>query len=191
MRRPELVVFDVNETLLSLAPIRQAMANVFGPEPPTGEWFARLLHGSLLANELDDHRPFGEIGVDALIALGRRRGLTVERSLAAEIVGLMASLPAHPDVLPAVERMRAAGLRMVTLTNGSADVARSQVDNAGIAPFLVDVVSVDAVGKFKPHPAPYRTGAVFVERPGAIWGLPSQQPETIADLGILAERLLS
>lgn len=220
MRRPELVVFDVNETLLSLAPIRRAMADVFGDDPPTGEWFARLLHGSLLANELDIHRPFGEIGADALMGLARRRGISIHRSAAIEIVALMASLPPHPDVVPAIERMASEGVRMITLTNGSGDVARSQVASAGIAGFLEAVLSVDAVGKFKPHPAPYRhaaeqagvgvdeilmvaahdwdcagairTGAsaIFVERPGAVWGLPSQAPGTVPDLEVLADRLV-
>lgn len=221
MRPPALVVFDVNETLLSLTPMREPMEALFGEDPPIGEWFARLLHGSLLANELDSHRPFGEIGADALVALGHRRGIAVDRSRALEVVDLMASLPPHPDVAPAVKRLASEGIRMITLTNGSAEVASSQVDNAGIADHLEAVLSVDAVGKFKPHPAPYRyaaeqlgvdvdemlmvaahdwdcagairTGAsaVFVERPGAVWGLKPPQPETVPDLSRLADDLLA
>ena len=61
--RPELLVFDVNETLLDMSPLRIDFEDVFGTGDAMGEWFARLLHGSLVANELEDYRAFGVIGV--------------------------------------------------------------------------------------------------------------------------------
>ncbi len=62
MTKGPVFVFDVNETLLSLEPIKVELERVFGAEPPTGEWFARMLHGSLVANELDSHRSFADVG---------------------------------------------------------------------------------------------------------------------------------
>jgi hypothetical protein len=47
-----IVACDVNETLLSPDPLHDAVASVPGPDVPSA-WFARLLHGSLVASHLD------------------------------------------------------------------------------------------------------------------------------------------
>jgi 2-haloacid dehalogenase len=209
LRRPALLAFDVNETLLSLEPLRQRFEEIFGAVPPLGEWFARLLHGSLIANALDQHRPFGEIGAEALVTLAIRRGVELSPEEARSALALMAELPPHPDVVPAVERLATAGIRMIALTNGGPLVAEAQITNAGLAEHVVPVISVDEVGRFKPDSAVYqhaarRTGvpfgemalvaahdwdcagaiaagaqAVLVQRPGVRWGLPSEPPEVV------------
>ena len=217
--RPDLVIFDVNETLLSLQPIQDRMEAAFGPNPPTREWFLRMLHGSLLANELDAHRPFGQIGQAALIAVAATHDVDLSDEAAAEIIGEMKSLPPHSEVPRSIARLSKLGFRIVALTNGSGEVATHQISNAGLKPFFERVISVEEVGKFKPHVSTYRHAAatmdvqldkcllvaahdwdcagalaagmntVFVSRPGAVWGLGSPQPETISDLVELAELL--
>ena len=220
MTRPSLIVFDVNETLLSLEPIRGNLEGIFGADPPIGEWFARLLHGSLVANTLDQYRPFGDIAAEALINLAARRGLLLRAEDALDALSPMTKLPPHPDVVPGIERLAAAGRRMIALTNGSSDVAHAQIQNAGLADALEAVLSVDSVGKFKPDPAPYLAAseamgvpidemvlvaahdwdcagamsvgaqAVFVKRPGAVWGLPLAPPDQqVTDIQKLASAL--
>ncbi|MEA1902040.1 MAG: haloacid dehalogenase type II [Actinomycetota bacterium] len=211
MEHPALLAFDVNETLLSLAPIKTRLEEVFGMGPPVGEWFARMLHGSLVANHVDEYRSFGEIGVEALLTVASKRKIPLAVDDAQEIVSAMAGLPPHPDVKEAIERLSAAGFTMVTLTNGSTSAANAQVDNAGLRPFISRVISVEEVGRFKPAPEPYLhaadlmgvavgemmlvaahdwdcAGAVhagaqtaFVKRPGVAWSLPSPPPELVVE----------
>jgi 2-haloacid dehalogenase len=218
MGGPRLIAFDVNETLLGLDPIRANFERLFGADPPIGEWFARLLHGSLVANTLDEFRPFGEIGAESLINLAARRGVLLRAEDAVEALAPMAELPPHPDVPEGIGRLAEAGFEMVALTNGSTEVANAQIHSAGLDDALQRVISVDEVGRFKPHPAPYRHAAaimgvdigemvlvaahdwdcagamaagaeaVFVKRPGAIWGLPSPPPDKqVPDIIHLAE----
>lgn len=220
MGGPGLIAFDVNETLLSLAPIRKSLERVFGADPPIGEWFARMLHGSLIANTLDAHRPFGDIGAEALINVAARRGMLLRAEDAIEALAPMSSLPPHPDVIEGVTRLAGAGHQMVALTNGSAAVAEAQIENAGLGEMLTRVISVDEVGKFKPDPVPYLHAAktmavditdlvlvaahdwdcagamavgaeaVFVTRPGSLWGLPTPPPEKqVPDIVMLARAL--
>jgi hypothetical protein len=47
------VIFDVIETLLDLRPLEEPFVRVLGDPAPLGEWFARLLHGSLVATVTD------------------------------------------------------------------------------------------------------------------------------------------
>ena len=207
MGGPSLIAFDVNETLLSVDPVRRSLEGVFGSDPPVGEWFARMLHGSLVANTLDAYRPFGDLGAEALINLAARRGMLLRAEDAIETLAPMTSLPPHPDVIEGLTRLSAAGYRMVALTNGSTPVANSQIANAGLAGLLDRVISVDEVAKFKPDPAPYRHAAeamgveigemllvaahdwdcagamaagaeaVYLKRPGALWGMPTPPPD--------------
>ncbi len=220
MGGPKLLVFDVNETLLSLDPIRENLEATFGADPPIGEWFARLLHGSLLANDLDQYRSFSDIAAESLINVAARRGLLLRAEDAIAAIAPMKELPAHPDVLPAFERLHAAGFAMATLTNGSSEVAAAQIKNAGLDPFVQRTISVDEVKRFKPDEATYNHAAevmdvnlsdlvmvashdwdcagamaagaqaVFVKRPGAIWGLPVEPPDKqVPDLLQMASAL--
>ena len=156
---PPLIAFYVNETLLSLARIKARLESLFGVDSPVGEWFARMLHGSLVANHIDNYRPFGEIGVEALLTVAIKRGISLTGEDAVDVVNEMTSLPPHPEVYNGLERLFDAGFVMIALTNGSTKTANSQIENAGLHPFLRTVVSVDEVERFKPDPAPYHKAA--------------------------------
>ncbi|MEX2651193.1 MAG: haloacid dehalogenase type II [Acidimicrobiia bacterium] len=209
--KPKLLVLDVNETLLDLSPLRLDFEAVFGSSDPMGEWFARLLHGSLVANHLDDYRAFGVIGVEALHVVAKRRQVDLDGVIATRIVSHLASLPAHRDVVPALERLVDAGFALAVLTNGSTETANAQIENAGLTAFIQRVISVEEVGRFKPDPATYRhaaqvmdvsvsesmlvaahdwdvagamkTGAqgAFVQRPGSFWSLPTPMPAVVGE----------
>ena len=207
--KPELLVFDVNETLLDMSPLRIDFEDVFGDPDAMGEWFARLLHGSLVSNQLDEYRAFGVIGVEALLLVAERRGVDLDEATATEVVTRLAILPAHLDVIPALEQLLDAGFRTAALTNGSTKAANVQIENAGLHTFIQRVISVEEVGRFKPDPATYRhaaqvmdvhvsksmlisahdwdvagavgagASAAFVRRPGYVWSLPGPMPETV------------
>jgi 2-haloacid dehalogenase len=211
MSRPALLAFDVNETLLSLVPIKAKFEEAFGIGAPVGEWFSRMLHGSLVANHVGDYRSFAEIGTESLLTVAKKRGLAMRGEDAEAIVSTMRSLPPHPDVYNALERLFDAGFVMVALTNGSTAAANDQIENAGLHPFIRRVISVEEVGRFKPAPEPYLhaakvmgveiadmmlvaahdwdcAGAIavgaqsaFVKRDGVVWSLPGEPPELVVD----------
>ena len=211
MSRPALLAFDVNETLLSLAPIKARFEEAFGIGAPVGEWFSRMLHGSLVANHVGDYRSFAEIGIESLLTVSKKRGLAMRGEDAASIVSTMTSLPSHPEVHDALQRLFDADFAMVALTNGSTSAANDQMENAGLHTFLRRVISVEEVGRFKPAPEPYQhaadvmgveladmmlvaahdwdcAGAVaagaqsaFVQRSDVVWSLPGEPPELVVD----------
>ena len=211
MSRPALLAFDVNETLLSLAPIKARFEEAFGIGAPVGEWFSRMLHGSLVANHVGDYRSFAEIGIESLLTVSKKRGLAMRVEDAGSIVSTMTSLPPHPEVHDALQRLFDADFAMVALTNGSTSAANDQMENAGLHTFLRRVISVEEVGRFKPAPEPYQhaadvmgveladmmlvaahdwdcAGAVaagaqsaFVQRSDVVWSLPGEPPELVVD----------
>lgn len=64
-------------------------------------------------------------------------------------------LDAYPDVLPLLQRLRAAGHRTFIFTNGTGPMIEAAVQHAGLATWLDGIITVEAAGCFKPHPAVY------------------------------------
>lgn len=72
---------------------------------------------------------------------------------------LMASyfqLRAYDDAVQALNGLKAKGYWCAVLSNGSPRMLNAGVTAAGLADHLDAVLSVDAVGVFKPHPSTYR-----------------------------------
>ncbi len=208
-KRPDVIVFDVNETLLDLGALRPAFAEAFGSTEPMGEWFARMLHGSLVANHVGAYRSFEMIGVEALLMVASKKGVELSGDEAADIVSSMRRLPPHSDVIEGLTMLREAGLRMITLTNGSTEAVADQIVNAGLAEFFEAALSVDEVRRFKPAPEVYLMAAArlgveidemmmvaahdwdivgarsvgcpgaYIARPGAVWSLADPLPAII------------
>jgi 2-haloacid dehalogenase len=79
-------------------------------------------------------------------------------------------LPLHADVAPGLHKIHEAGVRIVTLTNGSAAMSENVFRDGGILPLLEHRLDVSVPQRWKPHPDAYRYAAevcgVPVERIG-------------------------
>jgi 2-haloacid dehalogenase len=207
MDRPQALIFDVNETLLDLTDLRTVLSTALGGGERLAEWFFRLLHGSVVANATDSFRSFETIGVEALRAVAIRQGRELSEDQAGELIAGFRSLPAHPDVPTGLDRLGAAGFRLVALSNGSSVGIPAQLTNAGIVDRFEQIVSVEEVARFKPDPAPYENAlrrielepqetlmvaahdwdiigaravgipGAFITRPGVVWTVPHPPPE--------------
>ena len=61
-----------------------------------------------------------------------------------------------PEARETLERLRAAGLRLAILSNGEPRMLATAARSAGLDDLLDAVLSVEAVGVYKPHPSVYR-----------------------------------
>ena len=160
MTRPEVIFFDVNETLLDLTPLVASVGEALGGRPELAPlWFTTLLQYSLVATVADRYSDFGEIGAACLRMVARNHGIELDERAAQRHLAPMRSLPPHPDVIPALERLRTAGFRLATLTNSSTAAVADQMRNAGLAGFFESSLSVEEVGLYKPHAHVYRWAA--------------------------------
>jgi 2-haloacid dehalogenase len=159
-----VLVFDVMETLLDLRAMRETFVRAFGDPPPLGEWFARLLHGSLVATVTDAYEDFGTIARRALDAVATRQGRDLSEEDREAILGALGRLPPHPEVPAALSRLRDAGFPLATLTNSSGEMVQRQLEHAGLSHLFDRMLSVEEVRRYKPAPEPYLDAA---ERLGA------------------------
>jgi 2-haloacid dehalogenase len=162
---PDLLAFDVNETLLDLTALDAPFAVVFGDAALRPVWFQTMLQLSFVGGLTGEYIDFTSAQHAALRMLAGRAGIELSDAQADSVVGTMRRLPAHLDAQPALERLRAAGFRMVTLTNSPANVVHDQLQFSGLASFFEAELSADEVKQLKPAPAPYR---LVAERTGVL-----------------------
>ncbi len=156
--RPDLVVLDVNETLSDLEPLRASFTGVGAPGHLLETWFAGTLRDGFALAASGASRPFAAVGAAVLTGLlSHVDGLTapVEDAVRSVLDGV-AALDVHPDVPAGLHALADAGLRVVTLTNGSVPQTEGLLERAGVAHLVERRLSVDDAGRWKPHPDAYR-----------------------------------
>ena len=207
---PRILVLDVNETLLDVNALRPFFEGFFGDGEVLKEWFARTLLYSQTVTQTNTYADFATIARLAIEMTAKIHAVQWSEGNTASILNAMKSLPAHPEVPGALQRLRQNGFRLVALTNSSQSVAEAQMHSACLAHLCERIFSVDAVRKFKPHPEPYHYVAkqlnvetsemvmiaahpwdlmgakaaglevAFVERPGSSWFALSPEPQISA-----------
>ncbi len=150
-----ILVFDVNDTLLDVGALEAPFADAFGDRAAAREWFSTLLLYSEVSTLAGPYADFAAIGGAALDMVAASRLVSIAPADRAAILAAMRTLPPHPEVGVALERLASAGFRMMALTNSPPSAAEAQIRHAGLARFFERVFSVDAVRRFKPAPEPY------------------------------------
>jgi 2-haloacid dehalogenase len=152
-------VFDVNETLLDLTALDPPFERAFGRPGVRREWFGQFLQCAFVSTITDAYTDFGSIGRAALEMVASRNGVLLTDNERDAILGTMRTLPPHPEVPAAIERLRTAGLRLAALTNSTEAVATAQLDHAGLAPLFERILSADTARRLKPAREPYEMAA--------------------------------
>jgi len=63
---PKVLIFDVNETLLDLSPLKESINRTLGNEYAADIWFAELLQYSLVETVSDSYHDFSQIAQEVL-----------------------------------------------------------------------------------------------------------------------------
>ena len=150
-----VIVFDVNETLLDLRGLDPLFADLLGDAALRPQWFATMLQLSFVGGLTGQYVDFTTAQRAALRMTAARAGRSITAGAVETVIDAMRRLSPHPDVAPALTRLRDAGLRLTALTNSVLDVARAQLSNAGLADLLEEIYSADEVRALKPAAAPY------------------------------------
>ena len=155
-----IIVFDVNETLLDLDAIRPVFDRVFNDPAAMRLWFANLITYSEALTLTGVYVPFTDVGGAVLRMLAATRGLTISDADSAELTDRFATMPPHPEVPPALRRLRDHGFRLFTLTDNTLEISGRQLDRAGVIHMFERRFSVDeTVRRHKPAPEAYHSVA--------------------------------
>ena len=147
---PQLLIFDVNETLSDMAPMADRFAEVGASPQLAGTWFAGVLRDGFALTVNGVNPAFAEVASATLrTVLGDE---SLERSLdeaVEHIVTGLGALRPHPDVVPGIGALADAGIRLVTLSNGSTSIAERLLDEADLADKFERLLSVEGAGRLE------------------------------------------
>ncbi|MEP7061545.1 MAG: haloacid dehalogenase type II [Betaproteobacteria bacterium] len=153
----EACVFDAYGTLFDVASAARCCTDALGDRADAlaALWRDKQLQYSWLRAVQGRHADFWQVTGDALDFSMQTLQLA-DPALRERLMSLYLTLDAFPEVPDVLRRLRRAGLRTAILSNGSPAMLEAAVNAAGLEKLLDAVLSVEAVGVFKPHPKVYQ-----------------------------------
>ena len=159
MTQIRAVVFDAYGTLLDIHAAMAPYAGHLGQNwlQISSDWRAKQLEYGWVRSLAGPgrHRDFWTLTREALAWTAARHGIH-DAALLEGILSAYRHLAPYPEVPSLLAHIRGLGLTRAILSNGETTMLADAVRSAGIAELLDTVLSVDAVGVFKPDPRVYR-----------------------------------
>lgn len=159
------VLFDAYGTLFDVHSVALMAEQLF---PGKGTelsqlWRAKQIEYTHLRTLSVRYKGFWDVTRDALIYALARLGLEPANETIDSLMNQYACLSAFPENLAALRQIRASGLPLGILSNGTPQMLDIAIKSAGMGSFagkpLFDhVLSVDAVSQYKTAPAAYQLG---------------------------------
>jgi 2-haloacid dehalogenase len=149
-------VFDAYGTLFDVHAAVRRHAEALGDRGPALSelWRAKQLEYSWVRSLMGAYQDFWALTEQALdFAIARQGG--VDPALRDRLLEAYWSLDSYPEVPAVLKALKARGVKLAILSNGSPDMLASAVRNAALDDILDDVFSVDQLRMFKTAPAVY------------------------------------
>jgi len=164
LRQPKLLLFDVNETLSDMSPLSGCFEAVGAPAGLVAPWFAGVLRDGFALTITGGTASFVDLAERGLHTAFSKVKLncTIDQAVT-QIMEGFADLSPHADVAPGLRRLRSAGVRIVTLSNGSSSVAERLLRQAGLNDTAEQYLSVEGVSPWKPAAAAYERALATCE----------------------------
>ena len=151
------VIFDAYGTLLDVHSAMERFAPRLGPDwqQISQTWRLKQIEYSWVRTLAGEHRDFARLTREGLNFAAARHGVT-DAALLDEVEQAYRALTAYPDAGPVLDALAAMGLRTAILSNGETRMLDQGVRSAGLHDKLDAVLSIDAVGAFKPSQPVYQ-----------------------------------
>jgi 2-haloacid dehalogenase len=149
-------VFDAYGTLFDVNSAAREAQDALGErwQPLAELWRAKQLQYTWLRGLGGRHSDFWQVTGDAL-EFAMATFHLADPALRERLMNLYLSLSAYPEVADTLQRLKAGGLKLAILSNGTPAMLAAAAANAGIANQFDAILSVEEVQVYKPHPSVY------------------------------------
>jgi 2-haloacid dehalogenase len=161
-------VFDAYGTLFDVNSAAHTAQDSLGEkwQPLAELWRTKQLQYTWLRSLSGHHADFWQVTGDALdFALSTLR--LEDPALRARLMNSYLILDAYSEVPETLRQLKAVGMKLAILSNGTPAMLASASANAKIADLLDAILSVEEVGFYKPHPSVYRLACERFDLPAA------------------------
>jgi 2-haloacid dehalogenase len=121
-------------------------------------WRTRLFEYTWLRTLGQHYADFWHVTEDSLIFAAKASHVDLAADQRDTLMQTWLTLKAWPDVAPALQELKAAGIRMALLANLTEKMLDAVVTNAGLGGFFEPHLSTDRVKAFKPAAIAYQMG---------------------------------
>lgn len=121
-------------------------------------WRVRQFEYGWLRSLGGQYADFWQVTEEALVFAARSLQIELSAERRDQLMQTWMELQAWPDVLPALQRLRAIGIRMAFLSNLTAAMLDAVVKNSGLEGMFEDHLTTDRVRVFKPDARAYQMG---------------------------------
>lgn len=128
-------------------------------------WKTRQFEYTWLRTMGGRYADFWSVTEDALVYAARTVGVELTAEKRQRLMDAYLRLKAWPDVRPVLERLRAAGVTCVFLSNFSPRMLAAAMQGAGLEGLVTRAISTDEARTYKPDPRAYRLGVETLGRP--------------------------
>lgn len=149
--KPSVVALDVVETVFSLDRLTERFKQVGLAQADLPLFFAQMLRDAFALEASAVYKPFREVASANLAVAMATRGIEADQGMIETVIKGFGELSAHPDVRPAIEQLRDAGIRVIALSNGAAETTHKLLAQSDLSELVEVVVSVDEVRHWKPN----------------------------------------
>ncbi len=157
IQRVRACVFDAYGTLFDVGSAAQRCSDALGEVTPRLAvlWRDKQLQYSWLRAVQGRHADFWQVTGDALDFALDALGMA-DFGLRERLMQLYLTLDAYPEVPAVLQHLRDAGFGTAILSNGTPAMLTAAVDHARLGTLFDQVLSVEDVEVYKPHPNVYR-----------------------------------
>lgn len=127
-------------------------------------WRNRQLEYTWLRSLMGRHADFWQVTGDALDFALAAHGIEDDR-LRLDLMTAYLELDCYPEVPATLEKLKARRMRTAILSNGTPKMLAAAVDNSGLENRIDSVLSIEAVGVYKPDPRVYQLAVDTLQVP--------------------------
>ncbi|WP_165068824.1 haloacid dehalogenase type II [Paludisphaera rhizosphaerae] len=124
----------------------------------TKTWRAKQFDYCFLRSIVGGHADFAKVTEDALVYTAESMKLDLTPEKRSNLLDAYLHMEPWPDAADALRKLRAAGIRIITVSNFSTKMLKANAENAGIADLFDELLSTEVNGTYKPDPRAYALG---------------------------------
>ncbi|MDG3002224.1 haloacid dehalogenase type II [Paludisphaera mucosa] len=124
----------------------------------TKAWRAKQFEYGFLRSITHRHADFFKVTEDALVYTAEAMKLDLTPEKRSRLLDAYLDLKPWPDAAAALRKLRASGVRIITIANFSPKMLKANADHAGITDLFDELLSTEVNGTYKPDPRAYALG---------------------------------
>lgn len=121
----------------------------------TKVWRTKQFEYGFLRSITNQHEDFFKVTEDALIYAAESLKLSMSSEQRSRLLNAYLNLKPWPDAVAALKKLKAAGVRLITVANFSHKMLKANADKAGITNLFVELLSTEVNKTYKPDPRAY------------------------------------